>query len=68
MTLDFSCTGKVNITMKDYINDIIDSLPDDMTGTASTPATNHLSEVNDLNPEYLTEENAVKFHYYVVNI
>jgi hypothetical protein len=53
--LDFSCTGKVTKTMKDYIYDIIDSLPDDMRGTASTPATNHLFEVNDLNGRKCSE-------------
>jgi Reverse transcriptase (RNA-dependent DNA polymerase) len=68
MTLDVSCSGKLAITMKDYINNIIDNLPDDMTGTTSTPAANHLFEVNDLNPEHLTEENSVKFHRYAAKL
>jgi hypothetical protein len=32
MTIDFSCTGKVKFSMIDYIQNMLESLPDDMAG------------------------------------
>jgi hypothetical protein len=42
MTLDYSCPGKVTIWMDDYVKDILDEAPDEMDGTAATPAAEHL--------------------------
>ena len=47
MTIDFSTPGKVKFTMIDYIQVMLDDLPDDMDGEAATPASNHLFEVNE---------------------
>jgi hypothetical protein len=42
MTMDFSCKGKVIFRMTDYIENMLDELPDDFDGTAATPANSHL--------------------------
>jgi hypothetical protein len=42
MTMDFSCKGKVTFRMTDYIENMLDELPDDFDGTAATSATPHL--------------------------
>ena len=41
MTIDFSVTGKVKFSMIDYIKDMLEGLPDDMTGESVTPAADH---------------------------
>ena len=53
MTIDFSCEGKVNFTMIEYIDNILQDLPDDMRGHANTPAANHLFETNTDDPNLL---------------
>jgi len=65
MTLDFSEPGKFKVKMIDYVNGMLDSLPDDMSGTAATPAGDHLFEVNNDNPTKLDEETAQLFHHLV---
>jgi hypothetical protein len=45
MKLDYSTVGKVKITMQDYIERMLEELPDNMDGTVATPAANHLFEV-----------------------
>ena len=62
MTIDFSEKGKVKFSMIDYVQKMLDSLPDDMTGESSTPASNHLFEVN---PEAtkLDEATSDMFHH-----
>jgi hypothetical protein len=47
MTIDYSIPGKVKFTMVDYIKTMLDELPDDMSGTATTPAASHLFDVNE---------------------
>ena len=42
MRFDFSNPGKVMIDMQDYINEILQHIPDDMEGVATTPAAEHL--------------------------
>eukprot|EP00978_Attheya_sp_CCMP212_P048586 scaffold546300_cov122-Attheya_sp.AAC.1 len=59
MTLDFTDRGKVKITMKDSIKDMLDELPADMDGIATTPAPTHLFQVNETNPVKLDEDKAV---------
>ena len=46
MTLDFSMKGKVQVTMINYIHDMLAELPADMDSVASTPAADHLFQVN----------------------
>jgi hypothetical protein len=46
MHIDYTIPGKVKITMIDYIERMLKELPDDMGGTALSPASSHLFEVN----------------------
>ena len=62
MTIDYSLDGKVMISMKDYINSMLEGLPDDMNGESATPAGNHLFQV-DPNGTKLGEEQAILFHH-----
>ena len=62
MTLDFSIDGKVRVSMEDYIRTMLAALPEDMAGTATTPAAEHLFKVNKT-PTYLDEKDAMFFHH-----
>ncbi len=42
MTLDFSISRKFTVSMEKYLDDVIAKLPDDMNGTALSPAAEHL--------------------------
>ena len=55
MMLDYSVRGKVKLSMYDYIKKIIEEAPEEMTGTAKTPATGHLFTINE-NCEKLSEK------------
>jgi hypothetical protein len=61
MTLDFSVPGQVTITMIDYIKMICMDLPKGMIGTAATPATNHLFQVDDENAAPLDKDSTDLF-------
>jgi hypothetical protein len=47
ITIDYSEIGKVKFTMYDYLEDILDEMPDDMNGTAPTAASDNLFDVNE---------------------
>lgn len=47
MKLDFSKPGELTVTMIDYIKTIIAEMPEDMVGSAATPAASHLFDVNE---------------------
>eukprot|EP00804_Cyclotella_cryptica_P027764 CCRYP_009202-RA/>CCRYP_009202-RA protein AED:0.72 eAED:0.12 QI:0/-1/0/1/-1/1/1/0/1137 len=61
MTLDFSQPGKFIIGMENYIDDVLKELPDDMAGTATTPAAEHLFRTRD-NATKLNEKEKELFH------
>jgi hypothetical protein len=67
MELDYSHQGMVSINMCEYLKSIIHDLPEEMKGTASTPAANHLFEVND-NPTYLDKERKSMFVHLVMQL
>ena len=58
MTLDFSSKGEVMIKMYDNEDEIVDGAPDDMEGHATSPAADHLYEVNNSTPILLDKEKA----------
>ena len=62
MTLEFSCEGKFIINMENYVDEIIKNLPEDMGGTATTPAGEYLFKTHD-NATKLDEEIAELFHH-----
>ena len=45
MTLDFTEDGIVKIDMKDYVEKILAEMPEEMDGTATTPAAAHLFQM-----------------------
>jgi hypothetical protein len=61
LTIDYSEKGKVKFTMYDFLEDILGEMPDDMKGTAPTPANDHLFDVEDDSPA-LNEKEADFFH------
>jgi hypothetical protein len=64
---DYNIDGKVQITMKEYIQEMLDEVPDDMAGEAATPAANHLFEVNN-KPKLLDEETCDLFHHFTAKL
>ena len=50
--------------MTKYVQEIVDASPADFAGESSTPAANHLFDVNE-SSEHLSEKNAVLFHHLV---
>ena len=62
MTIDFSEKGKVKFIMNDYVENLIDEIPEEMSGTAATPASNHLFSVNE-KAEKISDENSEKYHH-----
>ena len=63
MVPDFSVPGMVEIAMKDNVHEIISEAPGDMSGTAPTPAGNHLFSLNMTSASY--ESDAQHFHHIV---
>ena len=60
MTLDFSIDGKVQISLEEYIRNILAELLEDMDGMATTPAAEHLFKVNET-PTYLDKKTPCSF-------
>lgn len=67
MTLDYTEKGVVNIDMRDYVNKILNKMPDDMNGTATSPAADHLFQIVD-GIEQLSEEKNEFFHATVAKL
>ena len=67
MTLDFSRPGKVQINMEEYIRNMLAELPEDMEGTATTPAAEQLFKINEA-PTYLDDQKAMFFHHNVAKL
>jgi hypothetical protein len=61
MTIDYGTDGKVKIRMDDYVENMLEGLPEDMDGKASTPAAEHLFKVDDKAVK-LSVEAAERFH------
>jgi hypothetical protein len=68
MTIDYSEPGKVKFKMDDYVERLLLECPDDMNGTAVTPAADHLFKVNEKDPEILNHEQADVFHHIVMQL
>jgi len=61
MLIDYSAEGEVKIYMTNYVNDAIESFPEEITGESTSPAANHLFECDE-NAEKLDKEKAESFH------
>ena len=63
MIFDFSPKGKVMVTMMEYIKNIIKDFPEEIVGTKTSPAADHLFTVRDPSlVKVLPEEQAMAFH------
>lgn len=62
MTINFTMPGKVIIRMDECVEGILNEACDDMSGEATTPAAEHLFDVNTNNPQLLDEETSQYFH------
>ena len=47
MWLDYSKDGEVEISMEDFLRDVISKFPEEISKTTQTPASDHLFEVRD---------------------
>ena len=67
MTIDSTDTGKVRITIYDYVDETISELPTKMIGESTMPASNHLFEFLDNNDanQLLKPELSEEFHHSV---
>ncbi len=64
MTLDYSIDGKVQIKMIDSIAKMLQELPEEFDGEASTPAGNDLFKIDENSPN-VDENKAQFYHTYV---
>ena len=67
MWLDFSLDRKVQVQMFDYIDNMLGDLPEDMCGTVTSPAPDHLFTVSDTGKK-LTCEQLEMFHHNIANL
>jgi Reverse transcriptase (RNA-dependent DNA polymerase) len=69
MKIDYSNTGKVVFLMREYIKNLLEECPDELlkAGTATTPAANHISNINP-NMTKLNKEKAEIFHHLVAKL
>ncbi len=63
MIFNFLAKGKVMVTMMECIKTILNNFPEEIMGTKTSPATDHLSTVRDPSlAKMLPEEQAMAFH------
>ena len=68
MTIDYSKDEKVSFDMTEYLQQIIDETPEELLkGSVSSPAANHLFQVND-EAEKLDPATAIIFHHLVAQL
>ena len=67
MLIDYSEVGHVKIDMREYISRILDEVPPEMRGKATTPAAAYLFDINESCAK-LDEEQARFFHYVVAKL
>lgn len=69
MDLDYREKGKVKISMIRYLKKILTSFPKKITGSAPSPAADHLFQVRDpQETKYLTPQEAIDFHHTVYQL
>jgi hypothetical protein len=69
MKIDYSNTSKVVFSMRDYVKNLLEECPDELlkAGMATTPAANHISNINP-NATKLDKEKAKIFHHLVAKL
>ena len=70
MDKNYSKKGEVRISMKQYVEKIVEGFPEKIgSSTAATPAAYHLFQVRDeKEAKVLPEEQVVQFHYTVAKL
>jgi hypothetical protein len=63
MTLDYSMPGEVSIRMDDYVQEILEEVPADMSGTTATPAGEHLFVIAMIPPISTVSKSSEFFHH-----
>jgi hypothetical protein len=63
ITIDYGEKGKVKFTMYDYLEDILAEMPADMKGTAPTPASDNLFNVDEVSCHALTS--IIEYRLYI---
>jgi hypothetical protein len=67
--LDYSVPGEVKVTMVDYLKRVITEFPEEITGTASSPAAERLVTIRpDGESVLLEEKRAIAFHHCVAQL
>ena len=67
MNIDYSFPGKAKFFMIDYIENILDDIPEDMRGEPEKPASHHLFDISD-DATKLSWTNTDIFHHFVVHL
>mmetsp|Transcript_25421 Transcript_25421/g.38556 ORF Transcript_25421/g.38556 Transcript_25421/m.38556 type:complete len:84 (+) Transcript_25421:2644-2895(+) len=68
MTIDFSEPGKVIFSMLDYIDRLIAETPEEvLKGEGTSPAANHLFQVNDRGTK-LDASSAIMYHHLIAQL
>jgi hypothetical protein len=62
MILDYSNDGELVINMIPYVKMVLESIPEEMKGRATTPSAKYLYQVNNVNPTYLEQDKSELFH------
>ena len=68
MTINYGSKGRVEFTMYDYIEDFLEDLPSEMRGSAPSPASSMLFEINVDNPVLLQKPEQETFHRRVAQL
>jgi len=67
MKIDYQQKGKVEFIMYEYIDKMLEEMPADMSGLATTPASNYLFNT-DLGCTKLGVEKGQLFHHFVAKL
>ena len=68
MRIDYTKEGKLLFKIHDCINEILESLPEEMMGVSATPTRSHLFKRDHTNTEKLDEITANLVDHYTVQL
>ena len=69
MVLDYSTPGEVQVSMSKYLEGVLSDFPEEISGSATTPAADHLFQVRpEAEREPLGEKKARAFHHAVAQL
>ena len=66
MILDYETDGAMKIRMESYVKNMLNDMPNEMIGTAATPASNSLFKINEESPKLLNDEQKEIFVHLVM--